>query len=74
MLVQTIRRNAAKQKAPQIIILPGWASLNGEPLVTWMLSSRRPTKEEIAEAVAQWKRERAKQSNTNPQPTDTVAS
>jgi hypothetical protein len=74
MLVQTIRKNAAKSGAPHIILLPAWAARNGEPVVLWSLSHRTPTKEEIAAAVASWKRKHAKQSHTNPKPTDPVAS
>jgi hypothetical protein len=74
MLVQTIRKNAAKQGAPHIIIMPSWVSRNGEPVVLWALTSRTPTPAEIAEAVASWKRKHAKQSHPNPKPTDTVAS
>jgi hypothetical protein len=70
MLVQTIRKNAAKQGAPCIIIMPSWVSRDGEPVVLWALSHRTPTKEEIAAAVASWKRKHAKQSHTNPKPTD----
>lgn len=57
MLVQTIRRNAKKQGAPHIIIMPAWVTRGREPMVTWTLDCRTPTKEEIAAAVAQWKRE-----------------
>jgi hypothetical protein len=60
MLVQTIRKNAAKSGAPHIILLPAWAARDGEPVVMWALSSRTPTKAEIAAAVAQWKRDQAK--------------
>jgi hypothetical protein len=68
MLVQTIRKNATKQGAPHFVILPAWAARDGEPIMTWSLRSRTPTKAEIAAAVTEWKRKHAKPSN--PQPTD----
>jgi hypothetical protein len=51
MLVQTIRKNAAKQGAPYIIVFAAWAARNGRPLVTWALSSRTPTRPELIEAI-----------------------
>ncbi len=66
VLIATMRRNAKKQGAPRLIILPGWASRDGEPLVTWTLDARTPTKEEIAAAIAQWKREQDTQRTTKP--------
>jgi hypothetical protein len=63
-LVNAVRRNLTKQGAPLIIILPAWCARDGEPLVTWATDHRKPTPEEIAAAVAQWKREQAaKQSD-----------
>jgi hypothetical protein len=76
VLIASMRRNAKKQGAPLIIILPAWCARDGEPLVTWATDHRTPTPEEIAAAVAQWKREEAakksddvvheKQSHTKP--------
>jgi hypothetical protein len=59
VLIASMRRNAKQKGAPNILIMPAWVSVNGEPLVTWALDARKPTKEEIAAAVAAWKREQA---------------
>jgi hypothetical protein len=59
MMLQAVKRNQKKQGAPLIIILPAWCARDGEPLVTWATDHRTPTKEEIAAAVAEWKREQA---------------
>jgi hypothetical protein len=64
-LVNAVRRNLTKQGAPLIIILPAWCARDGEPLVTWATDHRTPTKEEIAAAVAQWKREQAAAKQTD---------
>jgi hypothetical protein len=69
-MVQAIRKNAAKQQAPLISVLGGWGG--HEPIAVYALDRRKPTPAEIATAIAEWKRAQTKQSN--PKPTDTVAS
>ena len=65
VLIAWMRRNAKQKGAPNILIMPAWVSVNGEPLVTWALDARKPTKEEIAAAVAAWKREQAAAKSTD---------
>jgi hypothetical protein len=63
-VTRIIRRKLAKTKSPHIILMPAWCARDGEPMVLWSLDHRTPTKEEIAVAVAAWKREQAaKQSD-----------
>jgi len=59
MLVQTIRKNVAKQKAPVISVVGGWCG--HEPFAVYSLNHRKPTEAEIASAIAEWKRDRDKQ-------------
>jgi hypothetical protein len=59
VLIASMRRNSKRQGAPHIIIMPAWVLREGEPVVLWALDCRAPTKEEIASAVSQWKREQA---------------
>jgi hypothetical protein len=58
-VTRIIRRKMQKQGAPKIIFMPAWCARDGEPLVIYALDHRAPTKEEIAVAVAAWKREQA---------------
>jgi hypothetical protein len=59
VLVQTIRKNVAKQKAPVISVCGGWGGR--EPFAVYSLDHRKPTDAEIAAAIAAWKKERDKQ-------------
>jgi hypothetical protein len=65
VLIASMRRNAKKTGAPHIIILPSWCARDGEPLVTYALDSRKPTPEEIAVAVAAWKRDQVAAKTTD---------